>query len=109
MGFNTTVVVLNDATHEIENDPKFGQKLVRAIRALAHGSQQDVTAGNHCNAATVIETHHADGNVLVAVGGNRGQSLEGGYAGSSLYAEDSAVIILKQLGYVVYKRKKSSQ
>ncbi len=106
MGFNTTVLVSNDASHDIENDPEFGKNLVHAMRRLDYeGGSGGVPAGGHCNAATVIETHHADGNVLVAVGGNRGQRLEGGYASCNLSAEETAITILKQLGYVVYKRK----
>lgn len=105
MGFNTTVVILNDAAHYIEDDPDFGKNLVHAMRRLDYDGDGNVPAGNHCNAAQVVETHHADGNVLVAVGGNRGNRLEGGYASCNLSAEASAVTILKQLGYVVYKKK----
>lgn len=32
MGYNTTVVVYNDALDQIANDPEFGKKLVAAIR-----------------------------------------------------------------------------
>ena len=31
MGYNTTVVILNDALGQIAKDPKFGEKLARAI------------------------------------------------------------------------------
>ena len=86
MGWNTTVVVLNDALDQIAKDPKFGEKLARAISSLSteqyiterEGRQfygVDVDAGNHCNAATVIETHHADVQKLVLVGGNMGEDL----------------------------------
>lgn len=78
MGFNTTVVVLNDALSMIENDPEFGQRLARAITELRHGQSIDVPAfsskgGVHCNAAKVIETHHADYEVLIKVGRNTGR------------------------------------
>lgn len=77
MGWNTTVVVLNDALDQIEKDPHFGANLARAVRhmpvARHHGeSRVDVAAGNHCNAACVVESHHADSTVLVSVGGNLG-------------------------------------
>ena len=83
MGFNTTVVVYNDSLHAIEKDPKFGKKLVDAIMSL-HNRDSSTTdrspsAGYHCNAAFVVETHHADQMVAVLVGGNMGQEL--GYAG----------------------------
>lgn len=77
MGWNTTVVVLNDALSSIENDPEFGAKLARAVRAAIERSKCpiDVSAGNHCNAALVVETHHADQEVTVLVGRNFGRVL----------------------------------
>lgn len=76
MGMNTTIVVLNDALSEIENDPDFGRNLVTAICSLRHGKPQYVPAGGHCNAAIVIECHHANDNVLVEVGGNTGRVVQ---------------------------------
>ena len=105
MGFNTTIVVLNDAANQIENDPDFGKKLVRAMLTLDREGG-NVSAGNHVNAAQVVETHHADNNMLVSVGGNRGERLEGGYASYRATPEETAVAVLKQLGYVVYKKKR---
>ena len=105
MGFNTTVVILNDALHQIEGDPDFGKNLAIAIQGGGFGDGT-VRAGNHINAAQVVETHHADANVCVVVGGNRGELLKGGYASSRTTAEEATVQILKDLGYTVYKRKK---
>lgn len=86
MGFNTTVVVLNDALDQIETDPNFGKKLVAAIRkAGCYRKPVDVSAGNHVNAASVIETHHADFDVVVAVGQNYGQVISK-YAGPEIAA-----------------------
>lgn len=74
MGFNTTVVVLNDALGDIERDPDFGKNLVAAILSVGcHNKPVDVSAMGHCNAASVIECHHADYNVYVKVGGNYGE------------------------------------
>jgi hypothetical protein len=88
MGFNTTVVVMNDALSDIANDPDFGKNLADAVSRSCLGDQVDVPAysyrrngydkgwtGVYCNAATVIETHHADQTTLVAVGGNCGTNL----------------------------------
>lgn len=80
MGYNSTVVVMNDALHSIENDPEFGRKLKDAILTVQRGRPVDVSAGGFCNAATVIETHHADGLIAVVVGVNGGQIL--GYCGT---------------------------
>jgi hypothetical protein len=93
MGFNTTVVVLNDALHDIENDPDFGKNLAKAVRGLAvRDGYQDVPALNHVNAATVIESHHADSLKAVLVGGNIGIDL--GYAGH--YSLDLATFAAKK-------------
>lgn len=73
MGYNTTVVVMNDALDQIEKDPQFGRNLAQAI--LRSGSRQehvDVPAGSHANAAHVVESHHADLTSVVTVGGNLG-------------------------------------
>lgn len=73
MGFNTTIVVMNDALGEIRDDPGFGRRLHDAIVGI--GGREVSAHGKvfiHANAAIVIETHHADHDVLVRVGGNRG-------------------------------------
>jgi hypothetical protein len=71
MGFNTTIIVMNDALHHIEDDKDFGRKLAAAIKSIGYKlTPQDVPSGGHCNAATIIETHHADFKVMVEVGHN---------------------------------------
>lgn len=76
MGFNTTVVVMNDALSNIEKDPDFGKKLASAVREVMLGKPVDVSAGNFVNAATVIESHHSSGVFPVLVGGNHGWRLD---------------------------------
>lgn len=76
MGFNTTIVVLNDALRQIEEDKDFGKKLVEGIlKKTLHGDTVYVSAGNHANPVTIVEMHHADSNHLVMVGGNTGTDL----------------------------------
>ena len=111
MGYNTSVIVLNDALHDIENDPEFGKNLAQTIRRAAlpdlHRSQLDVRAGCHCNAASVIETHHADQTSLVAFGGNYGNCL-GMAWGSSHHEKEKQLEILRQIadqfGYTLRKK-----
>lgn len=76
MGYNTTVVVLNDAIGDIENDPEFGKKLAQAIKAFRPHVSNYVSAGCHVNAAQVIESHHSSCDVIVSVGGNTGTVLD---------------------------------
>lgn len=74
MGYNTTVLILNDALGEIAEDAEFGKRLAQAIMRIRNGKPECVAAvgkhGIHGNAALVVETHHADHDVLVRVGGN---------------------------------------
>jgi hypothetical protein len=110
MGFNSTVVVMNDALGDIEKDPEFGKKLSDAILHLSvDRSPQDVSAGCSVNAATVIETHHADQTSLIAVGGNYGTELCGVY-NYRHHEEKVQVMILEaladKLGYKIIKKPK---
>lgn len=74
MGFNATVVVMTDALDEIERDPDFGKKLAAAIQSVSfYHKPVDVSAMNYCNAATVIECHHANFDVYVKIGKNYGE------------------------------------
>ncbi len=80
MGYNTTVVVYNDALGDIAADPNFGSKLASAIRRVGtYRKPEDVSACTHANAARVIETHHADSTAVVAIGGNDGTVLVTSY------------------------------
>lgn len=73
MGYNATIVVLLDQLDRIENDPNFGRQLAGAIRAKANRPRDDHqwVAGQ----TQVIEVHHADYQVVVAVGGNTGRVI----------------------------------
>jgi len=110
MGFNTTVVVLNDALGYIEDDPDFGKNLARAISEVGgRGGRVDVAArssrgGVHCNAATVVETHHADSTVIVAVGGNLG--LELGRAWGHKWNDKVAILksLAANMGFYIRKK-----
>ena len=73
MGYNTTVVICNDVLHEIADDPKFGAKLDEAIRNLGTGERYGLRTEFMGGGVKAIETHHANGYALVAVGGNTGK------------------------------------
>lgn len=72
MGYNTSVIVLNDALNDIASDLHFGKNLAAAVAQVTRGHRVDVPALSHVNAATVIETHHADLTSVVTFGGNLG-------------------------------------
>jgi hypothetical protein len=75
MGFNTTLVLMNDALSSIENDTELGKKIASAVLELSIRRPVDIAAGGHVNAITALETHHADGLVPVLIGGNHGYPL----------------------------------
>lgn len=74
MGWNTTVVVLNDYLHQIGGDADFGKNLARAIRRLSStgGKPYTVAAGGAPVAAVVVETHDGYEEQGVIVGNNTG-------------------------------------
>ena len=117
MGFNTTMIVLNDALHLIKDDPKFGQKVYDAVNQR-HGREcerpTDISVSGHCNAASVVESHHADGYRLILVGGNTAYVL--GYAGhwskDPKKVEDLKVLlnnVAEEYGLQVVKSRKKIQ
>ena len=98
MGYNSTIVVMNDSLHAIAEDKEFGQKLASAIQKLSLGrGSVDVSAGCHVNAATAIESHHADFMVPVLVGANYGRELKEGSVGWSHDEVDQEIQMLRQL------------
>lgn len=75
MGFNSTLVVLNDQLDSIRDDPQFGRKVHDACsRVIMSDEPIRIYPG-----AMAVETHHADGMLVIAVGGNTAKVL--GYGG----------------------------
>lgn len=84
MGFNTVVVVMNDAIHAIEEDTSWGERLGSTIRRFWHGSRSNSSpfvsahtarGGIFVNAAEVISQAHADGYQFVVAHGNTGWEI----------------------------------
>lgn len=93
MGYNATIVVLVDQLSQIEKDPAFGEKLVAAIRAKMNDPNERYIRAPYVTGQTqVIEVHHADHQMVVAVGGNTGQVL--GLGGSYRTKPDDMVQLL---------------
>lgn len=77
MGYNSTILVMNDALHAIGEDGEFGKKLKQAISSYPRVKDPNISAVSkdgaiHCNAATVIDCQHADVTQVVTVGWNSG-------------------------------------
>ena len=84
MGFNTTLMIYNDSLHHIAKDIEIGRKIESACLSVGMNRKPVNFSYSHdrcCGGAGVaIETHHADGMSIVAVGGNTGSVLSP-YAG----------------------------
>lgn len=91
MGFNATVIVLNDRLDEIERDPEFGKKLADAIRRFDRSRQDRMPYVT--GQTQVIEAAHADTLQVVAVGGNTGRVI--GY-GHYRQDDDSLIKLLER-------------
>lgn len=108
MGFNTSVLVLNDSLGAIEKDPEFGMKLSRAISESSLGKKVTISSGYACQAAEVVETHHNTGTSVVAFGGNCATVLGEVYGVDDSHgSEEGKILILKELarslGYRISK------
>lgn len=106
MGFNTTVLILNDGMDNILTDKDFPVKLHRQILK----GEGDFSIGNHCNAGCVVDCHHADYTSLIAVGGNYGTVFAKSVAGHSHHSDEDKLAMLvslaTQMGYYIKKIKK---
>lgn len=95
MGYNTTVLILNDAFGEIERHP---EEFVAGLKPFVNGAgynlrenrrdheigHGDVSfpVGHYANGVSVIDVQHADATQVIMVGGNHATLLgEAYYAG----------------------------
>ena len=69
MGFNTTVLILNDALSQIKSDP---EEFVKSLCRMAGSGKVtgDSPVDFHASQSGVIQTHHADSTAIILVGGN---------------------------------------
>lgn len=112
MGFNTSMIIMNDALDAIEKDPEFGKKVVEAVRRVHREHDIDIPSGPNVNAATVIETHHADVTTILAFGGNYATIIHETY-GYRHHDPDFKLRLLKELaeslGFTIAKKKGKKQ
>ena len=74
MGFNSTVLILNDRIHEIENDQDFGKKVAEGIREFGYVDKYSKT---YITGQTeVLSCQHASDMAVIAVGGNCGTKID---------------------------------
>lgn len=73
MGYNTGVLLLNDAIHQLD-DPviltDWWNKVKRIIGGIHGMLPTDASIGNYVNGSTVFHCHHADMIGVYAIGHN---------------------------------------
>jgi hypothetical protein len=84
MGFNTSLVLMNDCLHGLKDDKDLGEKIEQAVLKLSvEKGPIDIIFGGYSGYFRAIETHHADGYVPILVGGNTGIVIKGASVGWS--------------------------
>jgi hypothetical protein len=101
MGFNTTVVVLNDALNYIKDDKSFGASLYDAALTFPR-LDGDIRSGMYVNAARVVDVHHADYITPIFVGAGTGVVIPAqiGFAPNETQ-DDRNIRMLKELARVL--------
>lgn len=100
MGYNSTLIIQNDALDQIANDPEFGKKVAEAagmVSGRVRLSGHDIQAGNHYNAATLVTSHHADVVSVVMVGGNHATVVGQVYNGGNHHCREDQIEVLKNV------------
>ena len=111
MGFNSTVLILNDRLGEIESNPEgFVKEMLDTISMIGCS---DKSGDFYPGQSTVMSCAHADTVTILAVGGNCSTVLGRAYNGGVHHTEEAQVGILRVLadkyGFrLVKKRKKKS-
>lgn len=112
MGFNTGVLILNDAMHNMEQDPKgFVDNFMEAFHKFQRTHEPtDFALGNHVNGATVFHMAHADVTGVHAIGGNHTTKLYTAYNGGRHHTDADKHALLKaladEMGYTIAKKRK---
>jgi len=107
MGYNSVIVVMNDALHNIASDKEFGNKLSDAVSYhWVKNTHVDVSAKGFANAATVLGTDHSDVLVPYLIGGNSGSRIEEVYLSWNDDSKEEKLLKLlaEKLGYSLRKK-----
>jgi len=72
MGFQTEIVIWNDALHKFEANPKaFGEAILKGIREANHNNRQtSIPFDNYCGYLAVEPSRHADHEAIFIHSGN---------------------------------------
>ena len=91
MGWNSTIVILNDELHRIAEDKEFGRKVSDKLGEHTVGRERSP----RYNAFEVAAQHHMDATSIIAVGGNTSKVLA--MTRGSYRSEEDVARLLKEL------------
>ena len=109
MGYNTTLLLLNDAMYEIDKNVVGWWEETKLHMSRFHDAsfENDYGFGTHASGFEIAQIAHADVTSLIAVGGNYSTILLAEMGLGSQDTEEGQVKILKafarKLGYKVSK------
>lgn len=110
MGYNTAVLILNDAASGLRDDPNVGTKLYDAIGRATYPDgltgeyASDFSIGNHANGGRVLASRHADDTQIVAIGQNSIRSVANLYHLDMHNDIEVLEALAERLGYRVVKK-----
>lgn len=116
MGYNSGIIILNDALHVIEKNPlEFTEQVVHTIQRsggrLPAGAKVDIAVRGHVNAASLFHMAHADEHQAYVVGGNTAIAVPGGWTSIRGYQDpkETNLALIKQMadaaGYRLIKKR----
>jgi hypothetical protein len=110
MGWNTGVLILNDAAHLMKADPaRFVENLDRAMGEFNRkDGPVDFAIGNHVNGGSVFHQSHADNVGVYAIGGNHTRKFGEVYNGGDTNELKLLKQLADQLGFRLVKKSGSS-
>lgn len=100
MGFNSTILILNDRLSEIERDPEdFVKEMVAGISGFGIGfsGHADGQREFYPGQSTVMSVAHADSVTILAVGGNHATVLGRVHNGGHHHTKEDQESLLRQL------------
>jgi hypothetical protein len=109
MGYNTTILILNDTMHEIDDDPKAWWEETREniYRRLSQDGPFPRWGGR--GGTKVISNEHANYTNIIAVGGNTATILHLSLNSRHHEPQDKERIVREmasELGFYLVKKKK---
>lgn len=108
MGYNTPVMILNDAMSNLKTDADVGRKMYEAMLLSSRPEYRnrgvDFSIGNHCNGGMVLPSRHADETRLIAVGGNYMTDIGSVWGASMDDPEALCRALAEKLGFRLVKK-----